>query len=227
MDQRIAEEALLAGVDYDLADSSGTLDAQGALEASSGSVLAPGAAEGLASAPVQQQQQQRQQQPGSRGDVDSSQGRLAQSSSSLAGQGGEPPGAEFAGRQPTTSSSQDSRASATQSAAQQARDVERRQEADRLNQSSSREAVEGSSDDALQDQQSTGLASAQEAYREDGSVENGMHPGHKFSGSVQYQIKVQARRSVQRLTGIVCGSRPLVGCAHWQSTGLSKPRDQL
>ena len=185
MDQRIAEEALLAGVDYDPADSSSTLGAPGALDASSGSMLAPGAAEGLASAPVQQQEQQ--EEPGLRGDVDSSRSRVAQSSSTLAGAGGETPGAELPGRQPESISNQESKASTTQSAAQQARDSERRQEAYRPNQSTTREDAEGSSGYALQDQQSTGLASAQEVYREDDSAENGMHPGYKLPGYVQFR----------------------------------------
>ncbi len=170
MDQRIAEEALLAGVDY----ASDAMDAEGALSASSGSsVLAPGAAEGLASAPLQLQQGQ---QPGSTGEFDASQSTGDQSNSSLPRQGGKTPGAESAERQPDKISKTGSTASTTQSAVQQARDGERRQEAYRSKQSSTREAAEGPSSDALQDQQSTGLASAQEAYREDGSAETGMHP---------------------------------------------------
>lgn len=56
MDRRIAEEALLAGAGYNHEED------QASLAASSGAGLAPGAAEGLASAPLQQSQQQQQPQ---------------------------------------------------------------------------------------------------------------------------------------------------------------------
>ena len=60
MDRRIAEEALLAGAGYNEEN-------QASLAASSGAGLAPGAAEGLASAPLQQSQQQPPQESASIG----------------------------------------------------------------------------------------------------------------------------------------------------------------
>ena len=61
MDRRIAEEALLAGAGYNHEED------QASLAASSGAGLAPGAAEGLASAPLQQSQQQQPQESASIG----------------------------------------------------------------------------------------------------------------------------------------------------------------
>ena len=174
MDRRIAEEALLAGVDYN-PDSLGTLDAGGALSASSGSVLAPGAAEGLASAPVQQQYSV------SAEGVDSSQSRGTQSRSGSPGQGGDTPGMERAASPPESSSNQDSRPGRKESALPRAGEGENRQEAYQPSdaRSTAEEDADVSTGDGLQGIQSTGLASGQEAYREGGPAENGRHSSCK------------------------------------------------
>ena len=171
MDQRIAEEALLAGVDHGQ-DFMGSLDAGGALNASSGPLLAPGAAEGLASAPVQQQQYS-----GSAEGTNSSLYRGTQFSSGLPGQGDATSGATPAGSLPGSSSSQDSRPGRTESAVSRAGDGEGRQEAYQPSEarSSAEEDADESYSGALQGLQSTGLANGQEAYREDSPAETGRH----------------------------------------------------
>ena len=175
MDRRIAEEALLAGAECD-PDLLGTLDTRGALNASSGALLAPGAVEGLASAPPPQQQQL-----DFSGDVDSPQNSGARSGSISLVQGVETPGAGLASSTQNDSSDQDGRPGRSDSALQQAEDGKRRQEAYRPNQTGSiaAEGADRFSSGASQVSLSTGPVSAQEACREDGPAENGTHPSCK------------------------------------------------
>lgn len=186
MDRRIAEEALLAGAGCD-PDSLGALDARGGLDASSGTMLAPGAAEGLASAPPPLQQEQSGLFIG---DVESAPNNGAQSSSSSPVQGGEIPGAGSAGSLRDNSSNQDGNPMRSDSALQQARDGERRQEAYRPDETGriAEEGADGPSSGAAQMTESTGPVSAQEAYREGGPAENGTHPRCKPRPNIIYSL---------------------------------------
>ena len=179
MDRRIAEEALLAGVDYN-PESLDSSDAQGPLNASSGNGLAPGAAEGFTSAPVQQQHQS------STEDRADSQSRGAQSSKGLPQQGGEQSESTSPGSASAGSSSQDSRAAPSENVSQQASGTERRQEAYRSSETEERASPEesafGSSGEAVPDE-ARGPASQQEAYREEGSsADNGECPACEPEG---------------------------------------------
>lgn len=155
MDRRIAEEALLAGVDYS------SEEAQSSFGASSGAGLAPGAAEGLTSAPVQSQ-------PVS-ADSGSSQPRDLQPARGSQQQESVRSGESF-----RSSSSQESRPGAAGSAPQGQ---------DAYSNPGFEIAVASGlepSDGGLQDRESRDPASEQETYREDaGGAESGrLHISH-------------------------------------------------
>jgi len=186
MDRRIAEEALLAGVDY-TPESLDSSDAQGPQNASSGNGLAPGAAEGFTSAPLQQQQQS------STEDRADFQSRGAQSSKGLPWRGDEQSNSTSAGSASEDSSSEDSRAALSENVSQRASDTERRQEADTSSETEVRgspeESAFGSYGEALPDE-ARGPASQQEVYREEGSpADNGECPACKPEGLKSHVVQ--------------------------------------